>query len=791
MAGLDHRKGLGHDAQTVLASLFRHPAPAISLIELRIIRRGGGALQEFIPQVDLTRAVRRAVELRNAGDVYYGVGLRAREAGGKDAVATLPAVWADIDSPEAIVELMMFPLPPTLVINTGTPGHVHAYWFTKAPLRPADAEKLNRRIARALGSDPQAVDAARVLRLPGTLNHKHDPPAEVTMADFTAKYYAVDEISAVLPQIEPPSRQAFSGRVAVDSGGELEAVGTPTEKILDLLQGVAPTGNGWTALCPAHDDQRPSLSITDGDDGRCLLKCFRGCSAAAIVAALGLELADLFEGDDRQGGPQSVAAQLVGLAEQAGVQLFHDPKGQAFAEIPVGERREVRAVGSQGFKRWLRRRLHLAGGRVATATALADAIELLCAKAEFDGPEREVFVRVAQHGDGVLIDLADEEWRALEVLSGQWRVAPRSPVPFIRSGAALSLPVPVGGGSIEELREFLNLTEERDWQLVVAYMVATLSGRGPFPILILQGEKGSGKSTAARVIRLLIDPAKAPLHAGTPTARDLMIRATTNWIVAFDNVSGLSGRFSDVLCQLSTGAGFGTRRLYTDDEEVIFDAMRPVLLNGIADIATRPDLLSRAIVIELPVLDEALIEPEAEFWGRLEEAGARILGGLLDVLAGALALLPEIELDRSPRMADFARIGVAVERTLGWPEGSLLAAYSGREAEAYTAALDAEPVAAVLLRFMELPPQLDGWNGTATELLAKLTQLADDDVTRRRNWPTSASVLGKRLKDLLPALRQVGLEIDKAASGRGRDKQRGLWIYWATRPGDAGDGGDA
>ena len=106
------------------------------------------------------------------------------------------------------------------------------------------------------------------------------------------------------------------------------------------------------------------------------------------------------------------------------------------------------------------------------------------------------------------------------------------------------------------------------------------------------------------------------------------------------------------------------------------------------------------------------------------------------------------------------------------------------------AALDADPLAAVLLRFMELPEQLEGWKGTATELLKKLTRLADDEVTRRRNWPTTASVLGKRLKDLAPALRPAGLEVERAGSGRGTEKQRGLWIYWATRDGDGGDGGD-
>ena len=198
--------------------------------------------------------------------------------------------------------------------------------------------------------------------------------------------------------------------------------------------------------------------------------------------------------------------------------------------------------------------------------------------------------------------------------------------------------------------------------------------------------------------------------------------------------------------------------------------MRPIMLNGIADLASRPDLLSRAIVLELPVLAEESTEPESGFYERLDASMPRIFGAFLNLAAEVLALLPEVELERSPRMADFARVGVAVEQALDWPEGSFLAAYSGHQAEALKSALDADPLGAVLLKFMSEPAQLEGWSGTATELLGQLTNLADDEVKRRRNWPASAAVLGKRLKELAPAVRPTGLEIEKASSGRGTEK---------------------
>src|SRR6185503_4900409 len=146
------------------------------------------------------------------------------------------------------------------------------------------------------------------------------------------------------------------------------------------------------------------------------------------------------------------------------------------------------------------------------------------------------------------------------------------------------LPQPVPGGKVDELRPLTNIPDERSWTLLIACIVAYLRGRGPYPILIIDGEQGSAKSTLCRIILLLIDPRKAGLRRPPREERDLMIAASNSLIVGFDNLSGLPNWLSDAICCLATGGGFSTRSLYTDDEEKIFDAMRPVLLNGIDNV---------------------------------------------------------------------------------------------------------------------------------------------------------------------------------------------------------------
>ena len=190
----------------------------------------------------------------------------------------------------------------------------------------------------------------------------------------------------------------------------------------------------------------------------------------------------------------------------------------------------------------------------------------------------------------------------------------------------LPLPGPGSGGSIETLRDFLNVSSDDDFVLVVAWLLAALRNRGPYPVLILSGEQGSAKSTFSAVLRALIDPNTAPLRALSREDRDLFIAANNGHVLTFDNVSGLPTWISDTLCRLATGGGFAVRQLYSDQDEVLFDATRPVILNGIEDIVARPDLADRGLFLTLEPIPEDQRQPEGELWAAFEQARPFILG---------------------------------------------------------------------------------------------------------------------------------------------------------------------
>src|SRR5262249_54059776 len=130
--------------------------------------------------------------------------------------------------------------------------------------------------------------------------------------------------------------------------------------------------------------------------------------------------------------------------------LYHTATGTAFADIIVGHR-ETWPIRSQRFRAWLRRRYYEATGEAASTAEIRSALGLLEARAQFDGPERAVHIRIAEHAGNTYLDLADDHWRAVEVGPDGWRVIGCPPVRFRRPAGMLPLPVPQQGGSIEAL----------------------------------------------------------------------------------------------------------------------------------------------------------------------------------------------------------------------------------------------------------------------------------------------------------------------------------------------------
>lgn len=453
-----------------------------------------------------------------------------------------------------------------------------------------------------------------------------------------------------------------------------------------------------------------------------------------------------------------------------------------FACVNTGSRRETVRIEADPFAKLLRHWLYQAEHAPCAEQAVKEAAATIAARASHEGVERAVFRRIGRAEDALYLDLADAEGRAVEVTAQGWRILSQAPVSFVRSSGMLALPPPVPGGALSDLFALINLPPEHH-PLSLAWLVGALQPDRPFPLLAVHGEQGSGKSTACKMLRALIDPHAAPLRSVPRDTRSLMIATRQIWILGFDNLSDLPVWLSDAQCCIATGTAFPDRVYYTNDREMLFVAKQPILINGVEEVATRADLLDRCIVLHLQVIPKEKRRPESELWSAFYELRPRLPGALLDAASCALRREPEIKSQKLslPRMADFAIWATAAEPALGLREGEFLAAYAENIEAASDLPLEASAIAAPLRVLLDKQEQtLDGqpprWRGTAKDLLAALREIASDAEKRQSNWPKNPQALRGQLNRLAPNFRQKGIHFDFGrAADRKRTRQIAAW----------------
>jgi hypothetical protein len=352
----------------------------------------------------------------------------------------------------------------------------------------------------------------------------------------------------------------------------------------------------------------------------------------------------------------SQAARLVKLAARA--ELFHTPEAEPYVTVVVAGHSETYPLMSRGFRLWLQRQFHQATKKIPSTQATADALNVLMGQALFDSPTRPVSVRLAPTSSGgIMMDLGTPEWTAIEVTAADWHLVTNPPVKFRRPRGLLALPMPVPGGRIDELRDFLNVGRNENWVFTVAWLVAALRPSGPYPILGIHGEHGSAKTNLARILRSLIDPNTAPLRAQPRDDQNLVIAASNSWVIGLDNLSKVPAWFSDAICRLATGGGYSTRELYTDREEILLDVQRPVLFTSIEELGTRDDFADRKLGIRCPPIDDDNRLTEAKLFAAVDAARPVILGALLSAASMALRRWDMVGDGPWPRMADFCAVG--------------------------------------------------------------------------------------------------------------------------------------
>ncbi|WP_453992374.1 hypothetical protein [Bacillus nitroreducens] len=436
--------------------------------------------------------------------------------------------------------------------------------------------------------------------------------------------------------------------------------------------------------------------------------------------------------------------------------LFHNDQGEGYAKIKINNHHEIWKINSKRMNFILiDRYMGVSADKVPSDNALKETKSALEAKAVLRGKKVRIHTRIAETDEAIYIDLCNDDWEVIEIKKDGWKIISEPPVYFKRSETMKPLPKPSRNGRLDDLKPFINYNSEDDFKLIISWLLSTLKENNPFPILTIQGEQGSAKSTTTKILRKIIDPSTLPLRRLPKDEQVLAISASNTWILAYDNLSGLSTAMSDSLCKLSTGGGLSVRELFTTSEEAVFNIMRPSILNGIDDIAQRPDLLDRSIIINLTSITEEKRVDEKSIWKIFNQNHSSILGALCDIASSGLKELPNTFLERHPRMADFAKWISACEKALNWSNGEFIRIYKRNMGKAIDQGIESNPLAVAVQSFMSNKVE---WEGTPTEMLIQLKQNVGDHPAINSKSLPAPNKLRSSLRRIASPLRTKGIE---------------------------------
>ncbi len=457
---------------------------------------------------------------------------------------------------------------------------------------------------------------------------------------------------------------------------------------------------------------------------------------------------------------RSQADMLILLCLEQNPELFHDQHETPYARIKQKNVNVIFPIKSRSFKVWLANLLWKAAEKAPSSDALAGALNVLQAKAFYEGSKHTLYNRVAPAPDGFWIDMADEKWRAIKVTAEGWQVVDSPPILFKRYSHQKPLPTPDPEGNPWGLLDFLNINKKDDATRllflcnVISYFIPLI----PHVIIVLYGIQGSGKSTLFKIVRRIVDPSAVEVLTLPRNERERVQQLDHHWCAFYDNITSLPTWMSDTLCRAATGGGFTKRELYTDDHDIIYNFKRCVGLNGINIAAQRGDLLDRSLLIGLENIPKKKRRTEEQLLKDFEACKGLILGGFLNTLVKAISEYPYVQPKELFRMADFTRWGCTIARALGKTDKDFLNAYETKVKLQIEEAAHSSPVATVLIDYLSNHKK---WKGTPSSLYKILLGHAKDMgiSTRQKAFPKAPHILVRKLNELAPSLKALGLEV--------------------------------
>jgi len=716
-------------------------------------------------------------------EAYFCAHLLTNKRRVKENAAPMRALYVDGDGAQPEGGLS----EPTAIIES-SPGRLQMWWRLGSEVPPQIGEDLNMRLAYAMGADKSGWDLTQLLRVPGTRNYKYPDAPPVRVSSLSEESYSPTELSTSLPPVVT-ERNSCNGH---------HTEGGPDEPPVELNPDALKVWRGETPKMKANGSREVDRSRTLLYIGRVLYDA--GANRAAIVPALqerdialgyekytnnrdggereyrriveklekegrNLKLRVNSGGRDAQdeGGSEvkgNQADRLIQYALDSGVPLFVDQFGVSHTLIGG----ESLALNSRSYN-WLRSLMWKHERRSVNGEALKTAAGTLAAFASATGGVKHLHTRAAYHDGRVYYELG--KGRVLEVDRDGYRKVENPPVLFRSVPNLKNLPEPERGGSLDALDALVNLKEDHDKRMFKVALVTAPLAHIPRPIVQPTGVMGSGKSTLSRAYKRVWDPTTPETVRIDP--RDFIQKASHSYIVMLDNQDSIPGWALDIVCRLVTGEGDSKRKHYTDDEDIIYELKRAVVVNGINPPADRPDYQDRTLPLELERIPDSRRCSEEKLWEDFERNHAKILGVLFDALSSTLKHKETIVLATHPRLADWGEYAAAAYEAFGWTKELFSEDWAKITRAQHENAIEGSAVAQCIISLME---EHDTYSAAPSKMLEVLETEAEKlkiNVKRDKTWPGSPKWLWRRIREVKPVLSAVGIDADKSRDKKARD----------------------
>lgn len=500
--------------------------------------------------------------------------------------------------------------------------------------------------------------------------------------------------------------------------------------------------------------------------------------------------------------------------------LFKDQFGEPFVYLKINEKDEnhyeIMPLSGNRFENYLIKIFYESEHKIIPSKEIRNNIvDYLRAKVEFRNTVRPLELRIAKLNDDdytFYYDLIDGKGQIIKITSDGWSIMKNPPILFRRykHQAEQTLPLSISFNEnsnnerdldIDILDRFIGLLNIHDLDTILllkCYIISLFIPDISKAVLILQGEHGSGKSSFHQLIKMLVDPSAITTMTFPKEINELIQILSHNQIVYFDNISILQDWISDQLCRAVTGSSFSRRRLYTDDEDIIYRFKRAIGINGINLVATKPDLLDRSIIISLERIQKERNRSQIEILKEFETFKPQLLGYIFDILVKVLQIKKAggIKLNGRNRMADWEEYCEIISRCLGYTENEFLRVYQKNIHIQIDEAIEASPLSTVIIKFIEHNNNISNQETldfTATELLEKLEEFAISEmrltnIKTIKSWPKSPNVLSNRLNSIKTLLREKGIEIERYKdSNKTRDRKIRIYRILSSMPSISSD----